>query len=398
MPSYTLRDHANNVTLPQMPVQRVALHLLTDFRPWAAPPGAHLGFIPFVSSMISMSQRSRWETHRDLEYYEKQWRPVVSWLIGSAFSREAIDLMGWSAAIPVSVLASSHAKRGPWPKYLAIALRLASVRVKRKRKGLMPDYLAVPTGTGPFAFFESKGGRHPTIARQSPGKTLTKNLKAWTQQVCNAELILNGQAQRAERWISATRVHPGSRSRATYVRLWKVACPKKEGSEGEVDVPSDEDSSKIETDVVPRARSVAAGAALSRAITLHQLGLDAAAETLAIAASRLGSEFSARRFAGMFERGRAELASLQRVSAADEKHVRRIGSFAFGRKGPRLHLGLLQSGLEEIELLTRAAIDTSDEKFAAWLERPPTHVRDFIVDGVPASARADGFVAWIESS
>src|SRR4051812_2597927 len=135
MPSYTLRDHANNVTRPQMAMPRIALHLLTDFRPWAAPPGAHIGFLPFVASMLSQSP-SKWETHRDVEHYEKQWRPVISWLIGSAFSREAIDLLGWSAAIPVSVLASSQAGSGPWPAYLAAALSTTPVVVERKRKGL----------------------------------------------------------------------------------------------------------------------------------------------------------------------------------------------------------------------------------------------------------------------
>ncbi|MFP2913143.1 hypothetical protein ACLESD_50700 [Pyxidicoccus sp. 3LFB2] len=395
MPSYTLHDHANKVTRPQMAMPRVALHLLTDFRPWSAPPGAHLGFVPFVASMFSQSP-SKWETHRDVEHYEKQWRPVISWLIGSAFSREAIDLLGWSAAIPVSVLASSQASRGPWPAYLAAALTTPVV-VQRKRKGLMPDYLAVPTGSRSFAFFESKGGQHPTIASKKPGSTLTKQLTAWTQQVCNARLIVNGQTQAVERWIAATRVHPGARSRETYVRLWKVLCAKNEPSETHVDAPPDDGSSEIETNVAQRELSVAALAAISRAFTLHQLGLNATAEAVAVAAARLGAQAQGRQNEAAYARAMAELERLAYVSATDQT-VRRISTFAFGRNSPRVHLGLLSSGLEDLQVLARAAVDPPAEIATKWRARPRTEVRDLVIEGATGAARADGFVAWSEPS
>jgi hypothetical protein len=438
MTSYKLHDHANKVTRQQMTMQRVALHLLTDFRPWAAPPGAHIGFLPFVASMLSQSP-SKWETHRNVEHYEKQWRPVISWLIGSAFSREAIDFLGWSAAIPVSVLASSQAGRGPWPKYLAAALTTPVV-VQRKRKGLMPDYLAVPTGSLSFAFFESKGGQHPTITSKKPGSKLTKQLTAWTQQVCNARLIVNGHTQAVERWIAATRVHPGARSRETYVRLWKVLCAKNEPSETHVDAPPDDGSSEIETNVAQRERSVAALAAISRAVTLHHLGLNATAEAVAVAAARLGAQAQGRQNAAAHARAVAELDKLASVgsgshpeqpqenqqitsteadvpasqvretttSAQDENHtpyvaatdqtVRRISTFAFGRNNPRVHLGLLSSGLEDLQVLARAAVDPPDEIATQWRARPRTEVRDPVIEGATGAARADGFVAWIEPS
>lgn len=433
MPSYMLRNHMNKASLPQIAMQRIALHLITDFRPWAAPPGAHVGFLPFLASMIS-SSRSRWETHPDVEHYEKQWRPVISWLIGSAFCREAIDTLGWSAAIPVSVLEPSHKRGGPWPAYLATALKIARVEVHRKCTGLMPDYLAVPSGNGPFAFFESKGGKFPTIGRNLPGVKLAELIRMWTKQVCNAELVVHGQTHAAERWIAATRVHPGSRSRATYVRLWKVGClkndrregdvdepqnerpegvdsapldegteggavvPPNEASDGEVDVRLDEFLSETESTAQLGGRSVATFAALARSITLHQLGLDATAESIATAASRLGAEVEAPQNPKAYDRAMAELEKCARVSSTD-RPVIRIGTYSFGRKGPRLHLGLLASGLEEIELLARAAVGPRDEIAATWLDRPRSSIiLEPIVEGAVGASRADGFVAWVEPS
>jgi hypothetical protein len=154
---------------------------------------------------------------------ERQWKGVLSWMLGVAGTRHVLAREGYRWIAPLSAfypelvtpvdLTAWHTDFGPG--------RLVARRPRASRSRLRPDYLAVRESGTPkcleWAIVESKG----TSASLTGKVTCPRN---WSTQVRNIEILIDGHVQKIARHIViATRVNPNAkwpRTRRLQIRAW----------------------------------------------------------------------------------------------------------------------------------------------------------------------------------
>jgi hypothetical protein len=157
---------------------------------------------------------------------ERQWKSVLSWMLGIAGARHFLRQDGYAWVAPLSAFypeANLSVDVQAWPPQFPKATLVAD-RNPASRARLRPDYIAlrpVPGGQGVGAYelavAEAKG-----VADQLLGKPACP--RAWYKQARNVALTVNGEKVEILRHlVVATRVNPNAMkasSRRLQIRAW----------------------------------------------------------------------------------------------------------------------------------------------------------------------------------
>lgn len=282
MSEYIHVDASGTTHTRRVSIAALAAHLLRDFKPWL-PLQARTWLVDMMDAFLDLhppNGGSAYITRDDLSSLESQWKPVVSWLLGTVFCRESACVLGYPFVVPVSVLeggANGH-QRAAWN--VVPSSMLSVVRVS---PGLTPDYVAfdgVP-GAGRACFFEAKGTSYVLDTHHLAGGLSGKLRLEWMPQVRNAELKINGISYDAGRYVVATRVNSRNVSpgcRRIEVREWTdPSVPVGSGVGGASGMP---------------ANGSGLGTAISVASSMAGLGQEKVAEAISrsAAARAVGGE------------------------------------------------------------------------------------------------------------
>jgi hypothetical protein len=417
MADYELVDPQGNATTYNASFLRIATHLLADWRPWR-PAYFATGLLGFLHGN-AVHQSGRWVASQEGAHFEREWKKLASWAFGTAFCRDALDRMGYGAAVPVSVLTGSKplsAQPGSLWSSIVSALP-AQLHVDRPppKTGDMPDLLTIHRASSALAFAEAKGTKH-LLSGSVVAKKLTST---WFPQVANAEVSVGGQPVSADRLVTVTRLNPFAKGQPTREVRVQVFVPPSatvvtssrpagsapdEGSQTEAEAPPS----------TPRPSVDAALELLNLAGLLDATGLPNAAHLLteAAAAWMSGEERWAREqlLVRVIRGGREaqiplaqrEVASVrerERGAPMDglEEPVFALGRFASGLV-PTVAVGLDALALEQVDLAIKmAAQDTGAyERFASLSSNERVRRRTGVPEGGDVYLRSDGVAGWID--
>ena len=207
--------------------EEVSEFLLADWMPGVAPTLAR-SFLGWPYHLLQEAARGkhagRTILRADAGFAERQWKGVLSWMLGVAGARRVLREEGYPWIAPASAFYPEHKKSvaiGPWAAGHEPPHLVASV-ARGSASQLRPDYIAVRRGLSGYewAAVEAKGTAS-AIANWSrpPG--------AWAAQVRNIELEHLGHTVPLSRHlVVATRVNPNAKREATrkvQIRAWNSA-------------------------------------------------------------------------------------------------------------------------------------------------------------------------------
>jgi hypothetical protein len=211
-------------TLP-MTNNDICVHLLADWIPSlpAAVSSSFVGWPPFLVLALPGSRllALRAEAGRS----ERQWKGILSWMLGVASTRHVLKSEGYRWIAPLSAFYPEAAQAvdiSTWhPSYPRSSV--TADRQPGSRSRLRPDYIAIrPLGDGPleWAVAESKGTRACLTNMHSCPPD-------WYNQARNVLLRVDGSPISVPRHlVIATRVNPSARydhTRRIQVRVWNSA-------------------------------------------------------------------------------------------------------------------------------------------------------------------------------
>jgi hypothetical protein len=215
-----------------MTASDVSAHLVADWIPSlpAAVGSSFIGWPPFLIEALDYQGKELLILREETRRSERQWKSVLSWMLGIAGTRHflANDNYRWiapsSAFYPEAIQEVDLALWHPsFPR--------TSIEVTRDPKNpsrLRPDYLALRStasgGSYEWAVVEAKG----TDALLT---NLTNCPTQWRQQVQNAVVTVDGSEIAIQRrLVVATRVNPNAvrgTTRRIQVRAWNRQNPVK---------------------------------------------------------------------------------------------------------------------------------------------------------------------------
>jgi hypothetical protein len=212
-------------------VENVSTHLLADWLPTlpTSLSPALIGWPPFLIETVRISIGDCLALQERVAQSEKQWKGVVSWMLGVAGTRQFLESDGYRWVAPLSAFYPETTKRfvpAPWN----IRFPGSSIRAERlqgSQSRLRPDYLAIrplpsseAEGAYELAVAESKG-THVSLASRN---TCPPD---WYNQARNVSLIVDQSPVPIPRHlVVATRVNPNaerSKTRRLQVRAWNKA-------------------------------------------------------------------------------------------------------------------------------------------------------------------------------
>lgn len=205
--------------LPLTP-QIISSHLLSDWLP-GVPAGQGAAFMGWPSRLLS-SQWGRLCLSDLVATTERQWKGMISWMLGVAGARVylANDNYRWIA--PVSAFFQNIVQPVSVPQwYLPFPQPDLTINRVRSRV-LCPDYIVARSTAVEiqWAVAEAKG----------TAKSLTRSTACepdWSEQVRNIEIHLNGSPLTPQRhMVIATRVNLRGEDRALCIKAWNGQDPK----------------------------------------------------------------------------------------------------------------------------------------------------------------------------
>lgn len=207
----------------------ISSHLLADWVP-SLPPAmgsSFLGWPPFLITTVSVNGQALLALDEVAGRSERQWKSVMSWMIGVAGARHVLATERYRWIAPVSAFfprAVQVVNTAQWP--LSFPLTALSVAKRpRSRSRLFPDYLGLrrsssARGAYEWVVAEAKGTRNCLTNRRTCPT-------AWAGQVRNIVVTVNGVSINVPRYlVVATRVNPNAASlqtRRLQVRAWNHA-------------------------------------------------------------------------------------------------------------------------------------------------------------------------------
>jgi hypothetical protein len=212
-----------------MSVGDICSHLAADWVP-SLPPAdgtSFIGWPPFLIEDLPPYSSTTFLALRDKAgRSERQWKSVLSWMLGVAGTRHFLREDGYTWVAPLSAF-YPNVRRAvdvqTWPPQFPKAKLVADTN-PASRARLRPDYVALrPTtgsqSVGPYewAVAEAKG-----VPDQLAGKAACPN--DWYKQARNVVLTVNGTKVTVPRHlVVATRVNPNavnSSTRRLQIRAW----------------------------------------------------------------------------------------------------------------------------------------------------------------------------------
>ena len=200
----------------------VSAHLAADWLPSlpTSVSSALIGWPPFVLEGVHHNGQDLLCLRDSVGRSERQWKGVLSWMLGVAGTRHFLSLDGYQWIAPLSAFypeAKQTVDTSWHPAYPPG--RLLATRPTGSNARLRPDFVAVKPGSSSleWAVVESKGTRS-SLANQPNCRT------DWRQQVRNVELRIDGVCVEIQRHlVVATRVNPSAKrpvARRIQVRAW----------------------------------------------------------------------------------------------------------------------------------------------------------------------------------
>lgn len=156
---------------------------------------------------------------------ERQWKSVLSWMLGIAGARHFLRQDGYTWVAPLSAFypeANLSVDVQAWPPQFPKATLVAD-RNPASRARLRPDYIALrPVPGGQGVGVRVGGGRSEGRRRPALGKPACPS--AWYKQARNVALTVNGEKVEVLRHlVVATRVNPNAMKASTrrlQIRAW----------------------------------------------------------------------------------------------------------------------------------------------------------------------------------
>jgi hypothetical protein len=209
-----------------MTLGHVSGHLAADWVPSlpAAVGSSFIGWPPFLLE-------SNWATGEELlglralaRRSDRQWKGVLSWMLGVAGARHILDSEGYRWIAPLSAFYPDTVQPVDISNWhpLFPPSRITAAAAPGSQSRLRPDYVALrstssSSGSLEWALVEAKGTRRPL-------KSLRACPAAWYDQVHNAIILIDNSPITVPRHlVVATRVNPnaaGERARRLQVRAW----------------------------------------------------------------------------------------------------------------------------------------------------------------------------------
>lgn len=225
-----------------MTLGNVSSHLAADWVP-SLPPAvgtAFVGWPPYLLEANSVGNRSVLGLRSVARQSDRQWKGVLSWMLGVAGARHVLDSEGYRWIAPLSAFypeAVQPVDLSMWnPQYPAS--RLIVTRAPGNHSKLRPDYIALRSTTGSstgldWALVEAKGTQRSLAS-------LNVCPLDWRQQVYNASISIDHNPVLAPRHlVIATRVNPNAKkcpTRRLQLRAWnqedKLVTPSLPPSSG----------------------------------------------------------------------------------------------------------------------------------------------------------------------
>lgn len=221
-------------------------HVLADWVPSlpAAVGSSFVGWPKFLLQQFPMNGRDFLTLRAEVGRSERQWKGVLSWMLGVAGARHVLAYEGYRWVAPLSAFypnAKQTVDLSAWNSTFPRS-SISAWRVPGSRTRLLPDYLALRStssaspGYYEWAVAEAKGTRVSlTSASTCPS--------SWSKQVRNAVISVNGTRLRVPRHlVIATRVNPNAtstRARRIQLRAWNNSESPKEptlGVDGAIEI------------------------------------------------------------------------------------------------------------------------------------------------------------------
>ncbi len=350
----------------------VSGYLVEDWVPSIVPPPGS-SFIGWPASLIrseDVDGTEHWSLDPVLGKTERQWKSVISWMLGVAGARHLLAHEGYRWIAPASAFYPGAEDVDTTRWHPRLPPGAVEVTGPNRHTNLRPDYLAIRprrvTGVRTLAAVEAKG----------TGDALGSALKhrcppAWRRQVWNIAVTVHGQPVRISRHIvAATRVNPNAkraRTRCLQVRGWNSEDP-------------------IPVEAPPQlAVEVAAGHLFGLCLNL---GLRRNARAIALAVGARGAQRTSDAAPHAYD-GLAvdELLTMGRL--ADEELREQTDAWLEGEAGASGGLLSIRSGLGELGVeitdttmsLLRSMRSADPEKAAAALDDADDRLDAMEVDG-----------------
>ncbi len=217
---------ASSVHLP-MTTGDISGHLLADWIPSfpMALSSSFIGWPSFLIETVSVQKHDFLTLAPATGTSERQWKGVLSWMLGVAGARHMLAAEGYRWIAPLSAFYEDNNHQValqpnfPYPR--------SSIKASRDPKNashLRPDYLAIrPTpSTNPLTGYEWVLAEAKGTA--SSLKNKTKAPQQWSEQVRNAVIKWNGATLTVPRHlVICTRVNPNAvhaKTRRLQLRSW----------------------------------------------------------------------------------------------------------------------------------------------------------------------------------
>jgi hypothetical protein len=209
----------------RIPVQAIELatNIITDWMP-GAPNSLSRGFVDLLDNVVAshfIDGNHYWTLQPTAAHFEKQWKQVISWILGVAFCKKVVDIEGYTWIAPLSAFSSQNTYLlSRW----APIIPFVNSTIKPDPSisaTLMPDYVLARAGSGnpplEISFAESKATKNCLENCSMPPDS-------WINQARNARFYFRNKVIPAtQKMLIATRVNPKARkakTRRVYVRCW----------------------------------------------------------------------------------------------------------------------------------------------------------------------------------
>lgn len=230
---------ASQVVAMAMTAGDISGHLLTDWIPSfpLAVSSSFMGWPNFLIDTVSVQSQKFLTLAPVATKSERQWKSVLSWMLGVAGARHALAADGYRWVAPLSAFYERKSKEVavqsdfPFP--------VSSIKVSSdptNTSALRPDYLALRPTTPQvvdqydWALVEAKG-TSSSLTKMSTAPV------AWANQVRNAIVKLNGiEITSPRHLVICTRVNPNAARRETrriQIRSWNKKDIQAEPLSGE---------------------------------------------------------------------------------------------------------------------------------------------------------------------
>jgi hypothetical protein len=341
-----------------LPLHAISGYLLEDWLPSIVPPPGST-FMGWPASLIHpeiVDGRQHWSLDGVLGRTERQWKSVISWMLGVAGARHLLTHEGYRWIAPASAFYPGAEEVATTHWHPRLPPGVVEVTGPNRYTNLRPDYLAVRprrvTGVRTLAAVEAKGTND---ALGSPLKNRCP--PAWRRQVWNIAVTVHGQPVRVARHIvAATRVNPNAkraRTRCLQIRGW-----------------NSEDPHPVEA---PPQLAVEVAAAHLFGLCLN-LGLwvNARAIALGVSARRTTRAVHGRLLDEMLTISRrADFELMEETDATLDREAEASGGLRIFRSG----LGVLEAEITDATMsLIRSIRSANPEEAAAALDRADTRL------------------------